>query len=57
MHIYEIQKHGTDEPICRAGIEMQMQRMDLWTQQGKERVGHTLREKNSTDIYALSCVK
>ena len=23
MHICGIQKNGTDEPICRAGIEMQ----------------------------------
>ena len=23
VHIYGIQKNGTDEPICRAGIEMQ----------------------------------
>ena len=28
-HIYEIQKNGTDEPICRAGIEMQTERMDV----------------------------
>ena len=25
-HIYGIQKNGTDEPICRAAIEMQTQR-------------------------------
>ena len=29
-HICGIQKTGTDEPICRAGIEMQMQRTELW---------------------------
>ena len=34
----------TDEPICGAGIEMQMQRMDLWTQQGR-RVWTELREQ------------
>ena len=38
FYIYEIQKNGTDELICRAGIEMQTQRADLWTQQGKERL-------------------
>ena len=38
-HIYGIQKNGTDEAICRAGIEMQSQRKNLWTQWGKERVG------------------
>ena len=35
----ESRKNGTDELICRAGIEMQMSRMDLWTQWKKERVG------------------
>ena len=25
---------GTDEPICRAGVAMQMWRMDMWTQDG-----------------------
>ena len=35
----ESRKNGTDEPICRAGIETQTQRMDLWSQQVKERVG------------------
>ena len=30
---------GTDEPIFREGRETQMYRMDLKTQQGKERVG------------------
>ena len=39
MHIYEIQKNGTDEPICSEAMEMQMQRKDLWTQVGKERAG------------------
>ena len=29
-HIYGIWKNGTDEPICRAGTEMQTQR--FWTQ-------------------------
>lgn len=26
-----IYKNGTDEHICKAGIEMQTQRMDMWT--------------------------
>ena len=38
-HTYVVQKNDTDEPICRAGIETQMQRMDSQPQQGKERVG------------------
>ena len=31
MHIYEIQKDSTGEPICRAEMETQTQRTDLWT--------------------------
>ena len=46
MHMYEIQGNGTDESICRVGIEMQMKRIvDLWAQQGKEWVGQ-LREQH-----------
>ena len=44
MHICGIQKNGTDESICRAGLETQTQRTDLWTQLGKERAGQTDRE-------------
>lgn len=32
MHLHGVYKHGTDEPICMTGMEMQMQRTDLWTQ-------------------------
>ena len=35
---YGISKNGTDEPVCRPGIEMQMQSMDSWIQCGKEGV-------------------
>ena len=31
-YICGIQKNGPDEPINRAGIETQTQRMDMWTQ-------------------------
>ena len=34
MHIYGILKNGTEEPICRAGLETKTCRMDVWTQQG-----------------------
>ena len=51
-HIYGIQKNGTDEPICKAGIETQMQKhVDT---EGKE--GGTNWEI-STDIYTLPYVK
>ena len=42
-HIYGIQKDGTDGPICRARMEMQTQRTDLWTWRGEERVGQVER--------------
>ena len=40
MHIYGIQKNGTDEPICRAGVETLMQKMDMWTQAEEGKVGY-----------------
>ena len=40
--VYGIQKDGTDEPICRAAMETQTERTDLWTRVGREeRVGCT----------------
>ena len=38
-HAYGIQKDGTVEPICRAAMEMQTQRTELWTQWGEGEVG------------------
>ena len=38
MHICGIQKNGTDEPVCKAEIETQMQRtksMDKWGKWGR----------------------
>ena len=29
MHIYGISKNGTEEPICRAGLETKTCRMDV----------------------------
>ena len=37
-HIYRIQKNGTEEFICRATVEKQTQRTDLWMGRGEERV-------------------
>ena len=42
-HICGIYKDSTDEPIRRAAMEMQSQRTDLWTPQGKEKVGQIQR--------------
>ena len=54
MHICRTQKNSTDESICRAGKEMQIQRMDWWTQRGK--VGGKNWEIR-IDIDTLLCVK
>ena len=32
MQMYGIQKNGTVEPVCRAGVEIQTQGTDMWTQ-------------------------
>ena len=37
--ICHIQKNGTDELICKAEIETQTQRKDLWIPGGEEGVG------------------
>ena len=47
--------NGTDEPICRTGIEMQTYRRDLWTQ-GEEGEGG-VHSESITDIYTLPSVK
>ena len=42
---YQHMENGTYEPICRAGTEMQMKRMHLWTQRERKRVDK-LREQH-----------
>ena len=54
MHICGIQKNGTAELICRAGIETQIQRMDLWTQWEKE---CEMKLEGKIDICTLPCAK
>ena len=34
-HICGIQKNGTDEPVCKAEIETQTQRTNVWTPRGE----------------------
>ena len=50
----ESRKNGTDEPICRAGIETQTERKDVWTLCGGEegRMNCEIR----FDINILPCV-
>ena len=38
-HICGAQKNGTDEPVCRAEIETQMQRTNIWTRSGESAGG------------------
>ena len=52
-YIWDLE-NGSDEPICRAGMEAQRQRTGLWTQQKKEKVGQIERVSLT---YTLSCVK
>ena len=54
IHIYGIQKNGTDEPICRAGIEIQTQRIYMWTQGANEGWDEL---RGDIDIYTPPCVK
>ena len=58
MHIYGIQKNGTDEPICRTAMEMQKQRTELWTRGGgwQEEDSGTNGE-SSMETYMIICVK
>ena len=53
MHIYGIQKDGIDEFICKAAMEKQTKRTDLWTQRrGEER--ETYGESNM-ETYITTC--
>ena len=54
-HTWNRKKNGTDEPICRAGLETKTYGMDLWTQQGEEEGGTNW--EISTEIHTLACVK
>ena len=53
IHIYGNQNISSDGPICREEMEMQTQRMDLWTQWGK-RGKDELRKQHSC-IYTVLC--
>ena len=35
MHTCETQKNGTDELVCKAEIETQIQRTNVWTSSGE----------------------
>ena len=54
MNIYGIQKNGTSEPICRAGIETQMQRQTCGHRRGR---GGGPGLERGTGTRTLACVK
>ena len=56
-HICGTQKNGTDEPVCRAEIETQMQRTNIWTTRGESGGGGVMNWENGIDIYTLICIK
>ena len=61
MHICGTQKNGTDELVCRADIETQMQRTKVWTPSGERGRGGGggggMNWAIVIDIYTLICVK
>ena len=59
-HVCGTQKNGTDEPVCRAEIETQMQRTNVWTPRGESGGGDGGGGMNweiGIDIYTLICIK
>ena len=59
MHACGIQKNGTDEPVCEAEIETQMQRTNVWTPSGGKGGGGgcVMNWETGIDIYALIGIK
>ena len=53
MHIYGIQKGGPNEPICRAAMETQTKRTDLWTWLGSGEGGRF--EDRNMETYITIC--
>ena len=61
MHVCGTQKNGTDEPVCRAEFETQMQRTNVWTPRGENcgggGDGGVLNWAIGIDMYTLMCIK
>ena len=51
-----IYKNGTDEPICRAAMDSQTQRADLWTW-GRQAGEGGMKGESNMEIYTLTYVK
>ena len=62
-HICGIQKNGTDEPVCKAEIEIQIQRTNVWTPRGERWGGDGggggggMSWEIGIDMYTLICIK
>ena len=58
-HLCGTQKNGTDEPVCRAEIETQMQRTNVWAPRGESSGGGGggMNWEIGIDIYTLICIK
>ena len=55
----EPRKNGTDEPVCRAEIETQMYRTDVWTSSGESggAGAGVMNWEIGIDMYTLICIK
>ena len=58
-HVCRISKNGTDEPVCKAEIEIQMQRTNIWTPRGESEGGGggVMNWEIGIDMYTLMCIK
>ena len=59
-YICGTQKNGTDEPVCRAEIESQMQITNVWTpggESGGDVGGDVMIWQIRIDMYTLMCIK
>ena len=53
-------ENGTDEPVCRAEIETQKQRKNVWTPRGENGEGGgggVMNWEIRIDMYTLMCIK
>ena len=57
MHFYGIQKDGTYEPICRAPMETQIQRKNLWTWVWREKGKGEMNRESNIETCILSYEK
>ena len=51
--MYGIQKDGIDELICRAAMQMQTQRTELWTQGGQQEGEGGTNGESSMETHTL----